>query len=239
MTRPAARCLTTPKGAPPCLRLVRSPSGLAAGILPNACLFALEHADAQGRIMISQVEGSPLAGGIFRLYLRRGGSEKKIAQAVGPGARVRFGIGADRGVWVGEALGIRHSTTLWLHARDTGVALAGRGLQRRDEAVPGTFPGPGPGSRTARLPDGQRGLRFAISRPPCRAHPAFRPGRDDPAEFGPGRPQSLGRAADASTAPRPRDRCDAVFGPAFRDGRRSSRRRSRVSGCSTRSPVRC
>ena len=136
MTRPGARSLTTPKGAPLGLRLIRSPSGIAAGILPNACLFALEHADAKGRTMISQVEGSPLAGGIFRLCLRLGGATKKIVQVVGPGARVRFGVGADRAGWSGEALGVRHRTTLWLHPRRKLWLWRVELLNTGDEAIP-------------------------------------------------------------------------------------------------------
>ena len=117
MTRPSARSLTTPKGAAPGVRRVRSPSGVAAGILPNGSLHALEHEDAQGRIMISQVQGSPLAGGIGRLYLRLGGTEGRIVQATGPGAQVRLAVADDRAVWAGEADGVRHRTTLWLHPR--------------------------------------------------------------------------------------------------------------------------
>ena len=117
MTRPAARSLTTPKGAAPGVRRIQSPSGVAAGILPNGSLHALEHEDAQGRIMISQVLGSPLAGGIGRLYLRLGGTEGRIVQATGPGAQVRLAVADDRAVWAGEADGVRHRTTLWLHPR--------------------------------------------------------------------------------------------------------------------------
>ena len=117
MTRPSTRSLKTPKGAAPGVQRIRSPSGVAAGILPNGSLHALEHDDAQGRIMISQVEGSPLAGGIGRLYLRLGGTEGKIVQASGPGAHVRLAVTDDRVVWAGEADGVQHRTTLRLHPR--------------------------------------------------------------------------------------------------------------------------
>ena len=117
MMRPSARSLRTPKGAAPGLRPIRSPSGVSVGILPNGCLHALEHEDAQGRVMISQIEGSPLAGGIGRIYLRLGGTDERIVQAVGPGARARLAVMGDRAVWAGDAHGIEHSSTLWLHPR--------------------------------------------------------------------------------------------------------------------------
>jgi len=39
-------------------------SGLSVSVLPNGCLFAIEYGDESGRVMINQVLGSPIAGGI-------------------------------------------------------------------------------------------------------------------------------------------------------------------------------
>src|SRR5437868_10885855 len=68
--------------------------------------------------MINQVLGSALGGGIARIYLRAG-AERRILEAVGPAADVAFGAASDRFVWTGEAEGIRHATTLWLHPRES------------------------------------------------------------------------------------------------------------------------
>ena len=62
--------------------------------------------------MLNQMLGSPLGGSIGRILLR---TEAWTAEAVGPGAAVRFGAGADRFVWAGETQGLHHRVTLWLH----------------------------------------------------------------------------------------------------------------------------
>ena len=119
MTRPppAARTLTTPRDDDLGLRRIANRAGLSIGVLPNGCVFAIEHRhERRGPTVINQVLGSPLAGGIARLYLRARGPEARVAQAIGPGARVRFGAGGDRFVWEGETGGnLRHRATLWLH----------------------------------------------------------------------------------------------------------------------------
>jgi cellobiose phosphorylase len=99
------------------LGLVRiaNAAGIEIGALPNGCIFALEHAQGGSRTMINQLLGSPLGSGIGRILLRLGGEEPLIVEAVGPGARVEFGAGADRFVWQGEAGELFHRATLWLH----------------------------------------------------------------------------------------------------------------------------
>ena len=52
--------------------------------------------------MINQSLGSPIAGGMGRLYLRTGGPEPMILPVVGPEARCRVGAADDRFVWEGE-----------------------------------------------------------------------------------------------------------------------------------------
>ena len=97
------------------LRRITSRAGLSISALPNGCIFAIEHRHERGRTMINQVLGSPLDGGIARLYLRARAPEAFIRQAVGPGAQVRFGAASDRFIWQGEASGLRHRAVLWLH----------------------------------------------------------------------------------------------------------------------------
>jgi 1,2-beta-oligoglucan phosphorylase len=115
MTRPAARLITTPRDDDLGLHRIANQSGLALSVLPNGCVFAIEHRHERGRTLINQVQGSPLDGGIARLYLRIRAPEPTVAEAVGPSAQVSFGVTADRFVWDGATRGVRHDVSLWLH----------------------------------------------------------------------------------------------------------------------------
>jgi cellobiose phosphorylase len=130
MTRSGARTCTTPRDGDLGLRHVANTTGLAISALPNGSLFAIEHQHERGRIMLNQVLGSPLAGGIGRLYLRIGGREPRLVR-IGPGAAGRFGAAADRFVWEGESATLQHRLTLWLHPRSNvwlwHLDLANRG----------------------------------------------------------------------------------------------------------------
>ena len=94
------------------LSRIENAAGLEIAALPNSCVFAIEHDDGRGRVMLNQMLGSPLGGSIGRILLRNEGG---CVEAMGPGAAVRFGVGADRFVWAGEAEGLAHRVTLWLH----------------------------------------------------------------------------------------------------------------------------
>jgi 1,2-beta-oligoglucan phosphorylase len=115
MTRLAVRTFETPGEGGIGLRRIANQSGLAISVLPNGCLFAIEHQHERGRTLINQVQGSPLDGGIARLYLRIRGAEPTVAETVGPGAQVSFGATADRFTWDGTTDGVRHRVSLWLH----------------------------------------------------------------------------------------------------------------------------
>ena len=54
----------TPKEADLGLVRIANTAGMAISVLPNGCLFAIEHQTGAGRILINQVHGSPLGGGI-------------------------------------------------------------------------------------------------------------------------------------------------------------------------------
>ncbi|MGE0239217.1 MAG: cellobiose phosphorylase [Parvibaculaceae bacterium] len=114
MTTDAPASFTTPRDGDLGCRKVNNGTGLSASVLPNGVLFALEHESERGRIMLNQVLGSPVHGGIGRLYLRIGGDAPRIIEIVGPEARFRLGADADRFVWDGETDGVRHRVTLWL-----------------------------------------------------------------------------------------------------------------------------
>ncbi|MBW8728677.1 MAG: hypothetical protein JF625_26465, partial [Inquilinus limosus] len=103
-----------PRDADLGLRRIANRTGLAAALLPNGTIFALSHrADEKSDpVLVNQVLGSPISGGIGRLLLRLGGGH--VVEAVGPAARLRVGVGPDRFVWAGETDGLAHRATLWL-----------------------------------------------------------------------------------------------------------------------------
>src|SRR4051794_11718936 len=109
------RSFTTPREPDLGLRRIANGAGLSVAVLPNGSIFAIEHQRDAGGIMINQVLGSPLQGGIGRLLLRLGGPAPRNLDITGAAARADVGVGADRIVWTGETAGIRHRTTLWLH----------------------------------------------------------------------------------------------------------------------------
>ncbi len=133
MTVDAIRSFTTPHESDLGLRQIANSVGLSASALPNGSLFSIEHASERGRIMLNQVPGSPIDGGIARIFVRIGGDAPRIIEIVGPEARFRFGAGADRFVWEGETGGLRHRATLWLAPDSTiwfwqiEIAHEGRG----------------------------------------------------------------------------------------------------------------
>jgi hypothetical protein len=115
MTPLVARTFETPGESDLGLRRITNSSGLSVSVLPNGCVFAIEHQHERGRTLINQVQGSALDGGIARLYLRIRAPEPAVAEAVGPRAKVSFGATADRFTWDGTTAGVRHSVSLWLH----------------------------------------------------------------------------------------------------------------------------
>jgi hypothetical protein len=54
------------------LHWLTNAAGMQISVLPNGCLFAIEHVENGERTMISQVFGSPLGSGIGRMLLRLG-----------------------------------------------------------------------------------------------------------------------------------------------------------------------
>jgi 1,2-beta-oligoglucan phosphorylase len=113
----AARALTTPRESDLGLRRIANQAGLSIGVLPNGCVFAIEQQDERGRTLINQLQGSPLDGGIARLYLRIRAAEPAVVEVVGPGAKVSFGASGDRFAWAGTTGGVRHDVSLWLHPK--------------------------------------------------------------------------------------------------------------------------
>lgn len=114
MTSDATASFSTPRESDLGCRRISNKTGLSARVLPNGALFALEHEGERGRITLNQVPGSPVHGGIGRIYVRIGGDVPRIVEIVGPEARCRLGAAADRFLWEGKTEGIGHRVTLWL-----------------------------------------------------------------------------------------------------------------------------
>ncbi len=108
--------LTTPRQDDLDLIRIVNRVGLSIRLLPNGAVFAIEHTDGSRQIMINQVLGSPIAGGMGRLLLRTGGNAPMTLPLIGPEAQCRVGAAEDRFVWEGEKSGVRHKVSLWLHA---------------------------------------------------------------------------------------------------------------------------
>ena len=109
--------LTTPRRDGLGLLRIANGAGLSVSFLPTGAIFAVEHSQANRRIMINQTLASPIANGMARLYLRLGGPRPAILPVLGPEATLRVGASDDRYVWEGEEGGVRHRVTLWLHPR--------------------------------------------------------------------------------------------------------------------------
>lgn len=109
------RTWKTPRDRDLKLQWIESRSGLAIAALPNGSIFAIERRGQNTATLINLLLGSPLEGGVGRLYLRLGGEAPACVEAIGPHAHLRFGAAKDRFVWEGEANGMRHRATLWIH----------------------------------------------------------------------------------------------------------------------------
>jgi len=109
------KAFTTPREEDLGLTRIANRTGLSIRLLPNGAIFAIEHTQGTRKIMINQVLGSPIAGGMGRLWLRTGGPEPMILSLAGPDAPCRIGAAHDRFVWQGEQQGLRHKVCLWLH----------------------------------------------------------------------------------------------------------------------------
>ena len=112
---PGKRSWMTPRDRDLGLRRIENSAGLSISVLPNGCLFAIEHQRPDSTTLINQLLGSPVDGGIGRMVLRVDGEAPFPLQTAGPHADARFGAGENRFVWEGETRGIHHRLTLSLH----------------------------------------------------------------------------------------------------------------------------
>eukprot|EP01037_Dinobryon_pediforme_P010625 gene10625-10696_t len=97
------------------LQTLHNTTGFSISRLPNGALFALKHERNNRQIMINQVLGSPIAGGMGQIYIRTGGVNPATIPTIGPNTQCRIGATQDRFIWDGETNGLHHSISLWLH----------------------------------------------------------------------------------------------------------------------------
>ena len=117
MLNSSIEILTTPRRDELDLLRIANGSGLSVSVLPTGAIFAIEHTDANRRIVINQTLALPIADGMARLYVRTGGGRPLTLLVIGPETPLRVGSSDDRYVWEGEESGVRHQVTLWLHPR--------------------------------------------------------------------------------------------------------------------------
>src|SRR5579871_6007562 len=122
--RNAARAWKTPSEDQLGLRRIGNDAGLSIKLLPNGCLFAIEHEHAGAVIRVTQVAGSPLEGGIGRLLIRVArepvdkadpGQAAAMAthfEAVGPRAQAAVVAAGDRVAWCSEVEAVSARVTL-------------------------------------------------------------------------------------------------------------------------------
>ena len=111
---PDVRAWRTPRERDLPLLRVTNGAGVDVSVARNGSLFAIEHRAASGGILINQMLGSPIGGGIARIVLRSKAQGSATREVVGPGARVRLGATADAIVWEGATRALRHRVTLRL-----------------------------------------------------------------------------------------------------------------------------
>ncbi|MBN9060166.1 MAG: cellobiose phosphorylase, partial [Rhizobiales bacterium] len=120
MSDATSREFMTPRDGELGLRTLSNPAGLAISALPNGAIFSITHRPEKGApVMINQVLGAPIEGGIGRIWLRVGGANPFVAQLVGPRAKVAFAADENQFAWDGETNGIAHRVSLRLDAETT------------------------------------------------------------------------------------------------------------------------
>lgn len=101
------------------LLTIANGTGLSISALPNGTLFSIDYVDSLGSVQINQIQGSPLSGGVGRLYLRIGGKKPAVAEIVGPRAKGKFGHSEAGFSWSGNVAGINYQVSLVLAPSET------------------------------------------------------------------------------------------------------------------------
>jgi 1,2-beta-oligoglucan phosphorylase len=94
---------------------IAQPNGITLKALPNGSIYSIEHQ----AILINQILGSPLAGGIHRIFLRIFDADAiHSTEIVGPGAASEFSADSDRFLWTGSWHGLDYRCCCWLPPGD-------------------------------------------------------------------------------------------------------------------------
>ena len=129
--------LTTPQIDDLGLERIVNRRGLSISRLPNGAIFSLEHRqDDRRRILINQVQASPIAGGLARLLLRIGGDSPAVLPCIGPEANCRIGAADDRFVWRSEQTGRRLPGRAPARRRRRRLAVAHPSRQSARASIP-------------------------------------------------------------------------------------------------------
>src|SRR5271157_5881997 len=136
MLKSSEAILTTPREGDLGLARIANRTRLSISLLPNGAIFAIERTQGARKIMINQVLGSPIAGGMGRLYLRTGGPEPMTLPVIGPEAPCRVAAADHRFVWRGEQRGLSHQVCLWLHPDSDVWFWRLDVVNRRDRELP-------------------------------------------------------------------------------------------------------
>ena len=185
--------LTTPHRDDLDLLRIANGSGLSVSVLPTGAIFAIEHTEANRRIVVNQTLALPIGNGMARLYLRTGRTSADDSVRDGSrdaASRRLLGRPLCLGGRTERRRPSRHPMAASAIKR---VVLAGRNCQSPRRAAP-MRRGSDPRSwaRRSGLPDEQRGLRQPVSRPSRRAPSAPEPRFDGQAKPVAGRSVSVG-----------------------------------------------
>ncbi len=94
---------------------LRNRSGLSIELLENGSVFAIRHRD----VLVNQVLGSPVEGGLGNIYLRRWSRDGvSFVPLLGPGAGGSFRASRHGAAWEGSVDGLDYSCTLRLAAKE-------------------------------------------------------------------------------------------------------------------------
>ncbi|WP_428938077.1 GH36-type glycosyl hydrolase domain-containing protein [Fontivita pretiosa] len=98
------------------LHVLPAGNGLSLKALAGGWLYAIEQ--QRDGILINQHLGSPVAGSVHRLYVRRLdalGAVIDYVQIIGPQHAGQFAAAADRLLWSGDGHSLRYVCTAWVH----------------------------------------------------------------------------------------------------------------------------
>ena len=122
MTRPAARLITTPRDDDLGLRRITNQTGLSISVLPNGCVFAIEHQHERAGSWSTRCSARRSKAASLACICALMHADRLVAQAVGPGAKVAsapmttgsFGKARQAACAIGPCSGFTRRQNVWL-----------------------------------------------------------------------------------------------------------------------------